>query len=435
MERLVSFLGLFALLGIAWVFSVDRKRFPWRIVAWGMGLQLVLAVLVLGVPVLGVPAVLRFVFSALNDGFLALIGFSEEGAKFMFGSLMDASQSWGFIFAVRVLPSIVFFSSLVAILYHLGVLQKVVVFLARIMQRTMGTSGAESLSTAGNIFLGQTEAPLLIRPFVASMTRSELFLIMAGGMANTAGGVLGAYVGLLSERIPDIAGHLLTMSVLSAPASVVICKIMVPETERPLTYGAVKLKDERIDVNFLEAAARGTSEGLQLALNVGAMLVAFIALIAGLNAMLGWVGDAIHFGQWAPALPSTAGAAVPSIGPKLSLQWCFGWLFAPVAAILGVPWHEATLGGAVLGEKVVINEFVAYIHLTDMAKALSDRTVIVLSYALCGFANFSSIGIILGGVGAMAPERRGDLAKMGLRAVLAGNLAAFVTAALAGLLI
>jgi CNT family concentrative nucleoside transporter len=434
MDKLASFFGILALIGIAWLFSESRKNFPLRTVIWGLGLQIGLGILVLGIPAIGVPGVLHFMFEWLNDVFLRLIGFTDFGAKFMFGALVDTQQAWGFIFAFKVLPSIIFFSALVAILYHIGVLQKVVMLLARIMTRTMGTSGAESLSTAGNIFLGQTEAPLLIKPYVATMTRSELFLIMAGGMSNTAGSVLAAYVGLLSTRIPDIAGHLLTMSILSAPASILICKVMVPERERPVTHGKVELTDERIDANMIEAAARGTSEGLQLALNVAAMLIAFIALVAGVNACLEVIGNWVHFSDWAPRLVQPmAGAAIEPL--KFSLQWVFGWIFAPVAWLMGIPWHEAAFAGTFLGEKVVLNEFVAYVHLTDVAAQLSTRSVVILSYALCGFANFASIGIMLGGIGLMAPSRRGELARMGIKAVIGGNLASFMTAAVAGLLI
>jgi concentrative nucleoside transporter, CNT family len=327
MPKLMSFIGLLGLMGIAWVFSDGRKQFPWRTVFWGLGLQFILGVLVLGVPAMGIPGVFRFVFEALNDLFMKLIGFTDKGAEFLFGRLLDSTQAWGFLFAFKVLPSIIFFSSLTAILYHLGVLQRIVNFLAKIMVKTLGTSGAEALSTAGNIFLGQTEAPLLIRPFVPFMTRSELFLIMAGGMANTAGGVLAAYVGLLSSRLPDIAGHLITMSVLSAPASVVICKIMVPEREVPQTSHYVALGKEKIDANVIEAAARGTTEGLQLALNVAAMLIAFIALIATMNGALGWIGTQIGF-------------------PALSMQWILGWLFSPIAWCLGIPWSEAATAGS-----------------------------------------------------------------------------------------
>lgn len=412
----MSWIGVFGLIAIAWAFSEAKSSIRWRPVVWGLGLQLVLGILVLGIPALGVPGVLHFLFDGLNDLFLKLVSLTDYGAEFVFGPLMNPVKIGAFIFAFKVLPSIIFFSAVVAILYHLGVLQWVVRALAQLMVRTMGTSGAESLSTAGNIFLGQTEAPLLIRPFIGTMTRSELFLIMAGGMANTAGSVLAAYVGLLSARVPDIAGHLLTMSVMSAPASILICKIMVPERETPRTLGYVTLDDERIDANVIEAAARGTSEGLQLALNVAAMLISFIALVAGLNALLTWGG---HF-----------------VGlDNLSLQWILGKLFAPLAWMMGVPWSEAAVAGGLLGEKIVLNEFVAYVHLNELSPQLSQRTLVILSYALCGFANFSSVGIMLGGLGIMAPEKRGTLAKMGLKAVVGGNLAAFMTAAVAGALV
>jgi CNT family concentrative nucleoside transporter len=415
MSRFVPLLGILAFLGFAWLISENRKSAKWRPVLWGMGLQFVLALLVLGIPALNVSAPFGFLFHAANDAFLKLMTFADSGAQFVFGPLVDVPKIGGYIFAFKVLPSIIFFSALMAILYHVGFLPVVVDRLAKVMVRTMGVSGAESLSTAGNVFLGQTEAPLLIRPFVPQMTRSELFLILAGGMANTAGGVLAAYVGLLSGRIPDIAAHLLTMSVLSAPASVAICKLIVPETETPVTLGGASLKDSKIDANLLEAAARGTQEGLTLALNVAAMLISFVALIACLNGVLGWAGNSIGF-------------------EGLSLQKIFGHLFGPVAWLLGVPWNETSIAGSFLGEKIVLNEFVAYVSLSNAAATLSDRTVLVTSYALCGFANFSSVGILLGGVGALAPGRRGEMARMGVRAVIGGNLAAFVTACVASFL-
>lgn len=408
MERLQSFLGIFAFIFIAYLFSTDRKRVCKKTVLWGIALQIIFALLVLGIPVFGITAPLRPFFQGANNVFLSLMSYTEEGSRFVFGSLLSIEKS-GFIFAFQVLPSIIFFSSLMAILYHLGVMQKIVHALALVMHKTMKISGAESLSTAANIFVGQTEAPLLIRPYLNTMTRSEILCIMVGGMANVAGGVLAAYVGLLKGRIPDIAGHLLTVSVMSAPATILISKILIPENEEPSTLGHIPRESEKIDVNVIEATARGATEGLYLALNVATMLIAFIALVALLNGILAPVG--------------------------LTLQGILGWIFSPFAFLLGIPKSELLLAGGLLGEKTVLNEFVAYLHLSEIAGSLSDRTVIILSYALCGFANFASIGIQVGGIGTLAPEKRGELAKLGLRAVLGGTLATFICAAIAGILI
>ena len=379
-----------------------------------------LAVLVLGIPFLGISGPLQFIFTAMNEFVNDVIGFAEAGSQFVFGPMLNTEKMGGFIFAVKVLPSIIFFSSLVAVLYHIGFLQIIVKGMAWVMFKTMKLSGAESLSTAANIFLGQTEAPLFVKPFIAAMTRSELFCIMVGGMANTAGGVLIAYVGMLHDRMPNIAGHLITSSVLSAPAAILICKLMIPETSTPATAGNLVMSEEKIDANTIEAATRGASEGLSLALNVAAMLIAFIALAAMANWMLAKIGSSLHLDLL--------------IGAPLSLEWVFGKLCAPLAWLIGIPWSEAQQIGGLLGQKVVFNEFVAYVKLSEIASQLSDRTVIIVSYALCGFANISSIGIQVGGIGTMAPSRRGDLAALGIKAVIAGNLASLSTAAIAGLL-
>ena len=434
MERVISGFGIFVMWGIAYALSNNRRAIPYRLVAWGIGLQALFTVLVLGIPVLGVPGVLGFLFTFANDFFLAVIGYTDQGAEFLFGPLLNPEKAQGFIFAVKVLPSIIFFSSLMALGYYFGILQRVVRGLALIMQKTMGTSGAETLSTAANIFVGQTEAPLMIKPYVATMTRSELLTVMAGGMANAAGGVMVAYVSMLYKFVPGIAGHLMTMSVLTAPATLVIAKTLLPETETPRTQGQTKLKEEEmLDANAIEAAARGASEGLSLALNVGAMLIAFIALVAMANGVLNWVGGIIHFDSWAaawvPELLKVDGKVV------LSLQVLFGWALAPIAWVMGVPWAEAPVVGALLGEKVTLNEFVAFLHLGNLGENLSQRSLIISSYALCGFANFSSIAIQIGGIGSMAPERRSDIARLGISALIGGTLATFMSACFAGLVI
>jgi CNT family concentrative nucleoside transporter len=434
-QRAVSVLGLAAMVGIAWLLSMNRAAIRWRIVAWGVALQLIFGVLVLRTQA-G-----NWIFTKLNDVFTALIGYTLAGASFIFGNLvynnvpvgpggsafppMDpvgTTTGWaatGAFFAFQVLPTIIFFSSLMTLLYYLGVMQIFVRGFAWVMQRTMHTSGAETLSTAGNIFLGQTEAPLLVKPFVKTMTNSELHAIMVGGFATTAGGVLAAYVGMLIVFFPDIAGHLIAASVMAAPATLAISKIMVPETEVPVTSGTSDIPMEKTDANVIDATARGASEGLFLALNVGAMLLAFIALLALLNGMLGWIGGWIGF-------------------PDISIQLFLGWIGAPLAWLMGTPWEDAMAVGVLLGEKTALNEFVAYLHLAQMlqeGQELSPRAIVIASYALCGFANFSSIAIQIGGIGTMAPERRGDLSRLGLRAMIAGTLASFMTAAVAGILI
>lgn len=411
MERLVSLLGLVVFTLIAWALSTQRNKVSKRIVVWGIGLQFITAFLVIGIPALGVGAPLGFLFSLMNDLVVKILAFGDEGAKFVFGGLMDDSK-YGFIFAFRVLPSIIFFSTLMTIMYYLGILQKVVYGIAWIMKKSLGTSGPETLSAAGNIFLGQTEAPLLIKPYLSKLSNSELLCIMIGGMANVAGGVLAAFVILLQNRMPDIAGHLITVSVMSAPASLLVAKLMMPETKDIDKTLKMDLKVD--DANVVDAATRGASEGLYLALNVGAMLIAFVGVVALLNG----------------AFEYTTGL----FGFKISLQQVLGYAFMPIAWLLGTPTADLASVGQLLGEKVILNEFVAYLHLSEIGNTISDRGVLIASYALCGFANISSIGIQVGGIGAMAPERRSDLAKLGWRALIGGNLATFMCAAIVGLL-
>jgi len=421
MERLIGLLGLTAFIAMAYGLSQNRKRINSHLVIFGVLLQVVFALLALGVPALKLPGPLASLFAAANAAVVHVLDYTISGSQFIFGDLMK-TEKVGFIFAFQVLPTIVFVGSLMSVLYHLGVMQRVIHGIAVIMQRFMGTSGAESLSAAGNIFVGQTEAPLLIKPYVKTMTQSELFAVMVGGMATVAGGVLVAYTTLLRQFIPDIAGHLLTASFMSAPASLVLAKILLPEVEEPETLGRVPRESKhKMYSNVIEAAAGGASEGMSLAINVGAMLLAFIALIALCNGLLGGVGEIFGF--------SSLGYG------KLSLQLLLGWVFFPFAWLMGIPWSECLAAGALLGEKTALNEFVAYLHLSEQTANFSQRTGIILSYALCGFANFSSIAIQIGGIGGIAPERRADLARLGIRAIIGGTLACFMTATIAGLLI
>jgi len=442
-QRLVSVLGLFTMIFIAWLLSVDRRMVPWRIILWGLALQLGFGIFILRT------GAGEWIFSQINGIIVALLGFTVQGARFLFGNLVESTvpvtaasgaaapatglvAETGAFFAFNVLPTIIFFSSLMTVLYHLGIMQAIVRAVAWVMMRTMRTSGAETLSTAGNIFVGQTEAPLLIKPFVATMTMSELMTVMTGGFATVAGGVMAAYVGMLVSHFPDIAGHLLAASVMSAPAALLISKVMYPEREEPETRGTLRITVESPDANVIDAAARGAGEGLTLALNVGAMLLAFIALIAVLNALLGWLGDVTHLAR------VLQGWGLLAADERLTFEAVLGWILAPLAWVMGVPWKDAIEVGALLGVKTVLNEFVAYLQLSSVLATgadLSPRSVVIATYALCGFANFSSIAIQIGGIGGIAPSRRSDLSTLGLRAMIGGSLAAFMTAAIAGILV
>ena len=549
MANLISFVGIFVLILVAWVFSEDRRRFPWRVVAWGLALQLVFGYLVLAFE----PGARLFL--KLNDVFKALLEFSTEGAKLVFqsvghmgpGSLHDylsrlGAESQdpgvaaavrtgtvpGFFFAFQILTTIIFFSALLSILYYLGVMQKVVLLFARLMARTMGVSGAESLSNSANIFVGQTEAPLVVRPYLEKMTRSELMAIMVGGFSNTAGGVLGAYIMMLVGYFPNIAAHLISASLLSAPAAFIFAKILVPERETPLTQCDVRIEVEVEDANLVDAASHGTTVGWQLAINVGAMLVSFVALIALANAVVGWFGGFFHdaaglsvfvamavaaaavlwhadrrgppsdgllwgslagiavvyallraagadgparvlsfvagaawvaallvsarkrsYGAWGwggvLGVGVVAAAAFVVLGPlpaaqPLTLQLVLGWIHWPVAFVMGVPTADCLTVGRFLGEKLILTEFVAYLNLSSHlgaaargeVPALDPRSIVILSYALCGFANFASVGIQIGGIAPLAPSRRHEIARLGLKAMVGGALATFMIACVAG---
>jgi len=425
---LFGLFGLAMLLGIAFLFSNNKRAVDWKLVGTGVALQIVFAAAVLKLP-LG-----RDIFNAIAGGFVKLMSYVNEGSNFIFGSLMD-TKNFGFIFAVNVLPTIVFFASLTGVLYHLGVMQKIVQAMAWVITKVMRVSGAETTSVCASVFIGQTEAPLTIKPYIERMTESELMTVMIGGMAHIAGSVMAAYVGLLGHNDPVemqfYAKHLLTASVMAAPATMMLAKILVPETGVPLTRGTVKIEVEKTTANVIDAAATGAGDGLKLAMNVGAMLLAFIALIALLNGPIQWLGTTTWGGSgslngW---LSSLSGHDV-----VLSLQTIFGWILSPIAWLIGVPWHDATLVGSFIGEKVVINEFVAYVDLSKHTDQLMPQSRLIATYALCGFANFSSIAIQIGGIGGLAPGRRGDLARLGLRAVLGGSLATFMTATIAGVL-
>jgi CNT family concentrative nucleoside transporter len=407
-----SLVGLLVILTIAYCASSARHAIDRRTVAWGLGLQILFALLVLKTT----PG--QQLFAALGQAINRLLDFGNVGAAFVFGPLGD-KEAWprimtavlgadgarySVLFAFQVLPTIIFIAALFAILYYLGVMQFVVRLFAIGMRRFMKASGAESLNVAASIFMGQTEAPLTIRPYLPHMTQSELMTVMTSGMAHISGGIMAAYILFGIE-----ASHLLTAVIMTAPGTLMMAKIFVPETEVPQTMGTVKLEVERTDVNVIDAAGRGTSEGLSLALNVGAMLISFLALIALVNATLGLVG--------------------------LSMQQIFGWVFAPLAWSMGVPWQDAATIGNLLGTRMVLNEFVAYAQLGELKATLDPRSFTIATFALCGFANFSSIGIQIGGIGALAPNRRHDLARLGIRAMIAGTLANFVTATIAGFLL
>ena len=406
MGSLLGILGLFTLLSIALLLSENRSAINLKTVLYGLIFQLVFALFILKTP-FGAP-----IFSFLDKSINILIGFSSSGSDFLFKSYIDGVGFHpGLInFAFSTLPTIIFFSSLVAVLYHFGILQAIIKFIARRMQLTLGTSGSETLSVAGNIFLGQTESPLMVRPFVSKMTKSELMAVMTGGFATVSGGVLAIYVSWLTD-IQGIAGHLLAASVMSAPAALVVAKIIYPETDKSQTMGDVNVKIEQTNINAMEALSNGATDGLKLAANIAAMLIAFISFVAMVNYFLSFGGT--------------------------SMEEIFGIIFRPLAWTMGVPWNEAQLVGMLMGKKIVLTELVAYGDLQNLIRdgMISERSAIISTYALCGFSNFASIGIQLGGIGAMAPERKKDLAKLVTKAMFGGAIASWLTATIAGLLL
>ncbi|MEM7712786.1 MAG: NupC/NupG family nucleoside CNT transporter [Cyanobacteria bacterium P01_A01_bin.68] len=402
MNRLISILGIFVFVGISYTLSVNRRAIRWVPVVWGIALQLIFGILILKTK----PGFVVFKF--LGDVVNQFLNYSDTGAKFVFGDSFEQHY-----IAFKVLPTIVFFSSFITILYHYGILQRIVQVIATVMMKTMKTSGSESLSAAANIFVGQTEAPLLIKPYVATMTRSELHAIMTGGFATIAGGVMAAYIsfGVSAE-------HLIAASVMSAPAALAISKVMYPETEDSPTRGEVKIKVETPYSNPIDAAATGATEGMKLAFNVAAMLIAFLALLALLNGILGYIGSQIGL-------------------PQLSLEWIFSYLLTPVAWLMGIPWADCGQVAILLGKKTILNEFIAYQDLQKMVadSAISERARTIATYALCGFSNIGAIGIQIGGISAIAPSRQADAAQMGFRAMIGGAIACFMTACIAGMLL
>ena len=413
MDRFIGIFGLILLFGIAFLFSADRKAIRWRTVGWGIALQLIFALLVLRFP----PG--QAALQKIADLVTQIIGFAGFGSRFVFGWLAEdqtflsnvrESPVGPIVFAFVVMPIVIFISSLFTILYHLGIMQRVVQGMAILMSKTMKTSGSESLASAANVFMGQTEAPIVIAPYIPTMTQSELLALMIGGMATVSGAVLGAFINLgIDPRF------LLTGSVMAAPASLVLAKILWPETEESVTAGEVKLHVEKTHVNVIDAAAAGAGQGAILVINILAMLIAFIALISMLDGGLGWIGSL--FGN-----------------PDLTLKYVFGQAFRPIAFLLGVPWKDSLAVGQLFGTKLVLNEFVAFIDLSATQATLSDKAKLIATFALCGFANFSSMGIQIGGVGGLAPTRKQDLARLGFRALLGGTMATFMTATIAGII-
>jgi CNT family concentrative nucleoside transporter len=407
MGRFTGLLGLVVILAVAYLCSSQRHAIRLRILLWGLGLQFAFAVLVLRTD-------FGKIFQAIGAGVNAMLGYAEVGSEFLFGPLGIKGGPFGVVFAFQVLPIVIFIASFFSVLYYLGVMQFIVKWMAVGMQRTMGASGAESLNVAASIFMGQTEAPLTIKPFIAGMTQSELFTIMASGMAHVSGAVMAAYVKVAGVEIQ----HLLTAVIMTAPATIMLAKIFMPEVDKPVTAGEVDIKVEKTAVNLIDAAAQGAGDGLQLALNIGGMLIAFLALIAMVNGILGWIHTLPMMG-WLPA----------------SLQNIFGLLFAPVAWLMGVSWKDSTAIGNLLGTRLVLNEFVAFLQLAPLKSQLDPRSFTIATYALCGFANFSSIAIQIGGIGALAPSRKSDLARLGLKAVAVGSMANYMSACIAGMLV
>lgn len=453
-------LGIAALIGICYLLSNNRKIINWGLVIKGLLIQLGLALALLNIPFL------RFIFKIISDFFVQILKFTEAGATFLFAGLMDPSQSFGYVFAFQVLPTIVFFAAFSAVLYYLGILQRIIFGFAWLMKKVLGLSGSESLAAAANVFIGQTEAPLVVKPYLEKMTRSEMLCLMTGGMATIAGGVFAAYVGFLGESfavLPDTTGmteeagklaieaakdasknlfaqHLLLASIISAPAAIVASKILYPQDEPEKVNQDFMVPKDKIGSNLLEAIAIGTTDGLKLAVNVGAMLLVFTALIAMLNYFLadvigyytplnGWVTDLALY------LEGNGFQIQPSAMEGLNLEFILGCLFAPIAWLLGVPSTDIFLVGQLLGQKTAINEFFAYAELGKFTKVLQIKSLIIATYALCGFANFASIGIQIGGIGAIAPGQKTTVAEFGIKALIGGTVACFITAAIAGMIV
>ncbi len=442
MDIFHGILGMLGLIGIAWLFSNNKRNVNWNLVSRGLALQIGLGIFIIKgsemgefFAPLGWP---KWIFSQVSSFFVLLLGYTTEGAQFIFGDLAlspGMEGSMGSFFAFQVLPTIVFFASITTILYHYGILQKIVAVMAKGMRKLMGVSGAESLSVTGNIFVGQTESPLLIKPFIEGMTRSELLAVMTGGMATIAGGIMAVYIQMLGDTYAMVnevsiefarqmfAEQLLGASIMAAPGALVIAKIFYPEVDTPETMGDIDAQVERPDENGIDAAASGATEGLKLALNVGAMLLAFIAIIAMINSFLSWFGEA-----------TTLTTLIPS--GSFTLETILGWVFAPITFLIGVPLQDVLSTGSLMGIKIVSTEFIAYLNLLELIEqqAIDPKSIAMATFALCGFANFASIAIQIGGIGGLAPGRKAELAEFGIKAVIAGSIVNLMNAAIAGIL-
>ena len=434
-QILFGLFGLSVLLFIAWLFSDNKKRVDWRLVATGVALQIAFAAFVLRTDIGSA------IFGGLGQIFVTLIEFTNAGSQMILGGFADQDK-YGFVFIFHALPTVIFFASFMAILYHIGVMQRVVQGMAWIITKLMRVSGAETTSVCASVFIGQTEAPLTVRPYISKMTNSELLTMMIGGMAHIAGGVMAVYIGMLAGTDPAMkqmfAKHFLAASIMAAPATLLIAKILIPETGIPLTGGTVAVHVERESKNIIDAAAGGASDGMRLAINIAAMLLAFVALIAMVNYVIGWIGDWNAAGYQSLNMMLNNGAVDGPI--RLNLGLILGYVLAPIAWVIGIEWGDAVTAGGLIGQKVVLNEFIAYLQLaaTPVGEGIgmiSEHTRLILTYALCGFANFASIAIQIGGIGGLAPDRRGDLARFGMRAVLGGSLATLMTATIAGVLL
>jgi CNT family concentrative nucleoside transporter len=437
MNVLFGLFGLSCLLAIAWLFSNNRKAIDWRLVLTGVVLQIAFAAFVL-LTTWG-----SAIFEGLGHLFVTLINFTNEGSKMILGGMADQDK-YGFVFIFHALPTVIFFAAFMAVLYHLGVMQWIVKIMALAITKVMKVSGAETTSVCASVFIGQTEAPLTVRPYINKMTDSELLTMMIGGMAHIAGGVMAIYIGMLAGTDPALqqmyAKHFLAASIMAAPATLLIAKMLIPETGQPQTRGKVSVHVEKESKNIIDAAAAGASDGMKLAINIAAMLLAFVALIAMLNAIIGWVGDWHISGYQSLNMMLNEGAVAGAAPVKLNLGLILGYVLAPIAWVIGIEWGDAVIAGGLIGQKIVLNEFIAYLQLSqtpvgDGVGAISEHSRLILTYALCGFANFASIAIQIGGIGSLAPERRSDLARFGLRAVLGGSIATLMTATIAGVLL
>ena len=430
--------GLAVLIGIAWTFSNNKKAVDWKLVGTGIALQIAFAAFVLMTTWGGA------IFEGMGKVFVTLINFTTEGSKMILGGFADQDK-YGFVFIFHALPTVIFFASFMAVLYHLGVMQWVVRMMAMAITKVMKVSGAETTSVCASVFIGQTEAPLTVRPYINKMTESELLTMMIGGMAHIAGGVMAIYIGMLAGTDGELqqmyAKHFLAASIMAAPATLLIAKILIPETGTPLTGGKVTIHVEKESKNIIDAAAAGASDGMKLAINIAAMLLAFVALIAMVNYVIGWVGD-WHLSSYQSLNMMLNNGIADSAQHtvRLNLGLILGYVLAPIAWVIGIEWNDAVIAGGLIGQKVVLNEFIAYLQLSQTPigtgpGAISENSRLILTYALCGFANFASIAIQIGGIGSLAPERRGDLARFGMRAVLGGSIATLMTATIAGVLI